>query len=72
MKAKMNISIKRRIYLSFSLLVCLFVLNGIFTIITINKNNKLSARLSKVIDPSLQTLDDFKKLMLESKMYATN
>lgn len=72
MERRINISIKRRIYLSFSLLVCLFVLNGIFTNITLNKNNKLSARLSKVIDPSLQSTDNFKKMMLESKMYITN
>jgi len=69
---KINITIKKRIYWSFSLLVSLFVINGALTIITLNNNKKLSANLSKVVDPSLQAMDDYKKMMLESKMYATN
>lgn len=72
MKSKINISIKEKIYWSFSLLVLLFVLNGIITILTINRNKNLSIHLSKVIDPSLLALDDFKTMMLESKMYTTN
>ena len=68
----MNITIKKRIYWSFSLLVCLFVANGIVTIITLSSNKKASSRLSSVIDPSLQAIDEFKKMMLESKMYTTN
>lgn len=68
----MNITIKKRIYGSFSLLVFLFIINGFITIITLNNNKKSSASLSNVIDPSLQAMDDFKKMMLESKMYATN
>lgn len=69
---KVNIAIKKRIYWSFSLLVSLFIINGAITIIILNNNKKASANLSKVIDPSLQAMDDFKKMMLESKMYATN
>ncbi|MBC7949102.1 MAG: hypothetical protein H7Y42_14550 [Chitinophagaceae bacterium] len=67
-----NISIKKRIYWSFSLLVLLFIANGIVTNITLSHNRQLSDRLSKNVDPSLQALDDFKKIMLESKMYTTN
>jgi len=69
---KVNITIENRIYWSFALLVLLFVINGSVTIITINNNKKSSEKLSSVIDPSLQSLDDFKKMMLESKMYTTN
>ena len=69
---KMNITIKKRIYWSFALLVSLFVINGIITIITLNNNKRSSANLSQVIDPSLQSLDNFERLMLESKMYSTN
>jgi len=68
----MNITIKRRIYWSFSLLVSLFVVNGVITIITLSNNKKSSSTLSRVIDPSLQAMDEFKKMMLESKMYTTN
>src|SRR3984957_21046080 len=69
---KSNTTIKKRIYRSFSLLVSLFVINGAITIITLYHNKKASSSLSDVIDPSLQAMDDFKKMMLESKMYTTN
>lgn len=72
MKKRMTLSIKQRIYLSFLLLVCLFVLSSILVNITLRENTKLSARLTNVVNPSLETMDDFKKMMLESKMYATN
>ncbi|HJU45280.1 MAG TPA: response regulator [Chitinophagaceae bacterium] len=67
-----NLSIKQRIYYSFLLLVALFVIKAIITTITLNKNKNLSAHISKVVDPSLQSLEDFKKMMIESKMYTTN
>lgn len=69
---KINITIKRRIYWSFAVLVSLFVINGIITFITLHNNKKSSACLSQVIDPSLQSLDDFETMMVESKMYTTN
>jgi len=69
---KISITIKARIYWSFSLLVLLFVINGGITIITLNNNKKSAARLSKIVDPSLQALDDLNKMLLESKMYTTN
>jgi signal transduction histidine kinase len=72
MKRRITISIKQRIYWSFSLLVLLFVINGIITILTLNSNKKLAIDIFKIIAPSIQTLDDFNKMMLESKMYTTN
>jgi len=69
---KMNITIRQRIYWSFALLVFLFVINGIITIVTLRNNKRSSAGLSEVIDPSLQAINDFKKMMIESKMYTTN
>ena len=69
---KMKFSIKRRIHLSFALLVSLFVINGVIAIVTLNKIKGLSTRLSTVVDPSLHAMDDFNKMMIESKMYTTN
>jgi len=68
----MMISIKSRIYWSFFLLVLLFGINAVVTISTLIGNKKLSAHIAEVVDPSLQTMDDFRKMMLESKMYTTN
>ena len=64
--------IKSRIYWCFFLLVMLFVVNGIITVITLNDNRKMATHLSGIVDPSLQSMDDFNKLLLESKMYTTN
>ena len=72
MKVALNISIRRRIYLSFLLFVFLFVVNGILTIHTLNSNKELSIHLTGVVEPSLQSMDDFRKLIVESKMYTTN
>ncbi|MES1224112.1 MAG: HAMP domain-containing protein, partial [Bacteroidota bacterium] len=71
-KIPIKISIRQRIYWSFSLLVFLFVINGIVTILTLKSNKKLAVDIFKVIGPTIQALDDFKKTMLESKMYTTN
>lgn len=68
----MTISIKQRIYLSFLVLVFLFVISGVITNITLRNNKQLSEYLSKTVDPSLKALDDFKTMLLESKMYTTN
>ena len=68
----MNFSIKKRIYWSFGLLVLLFVVNGIISIITLDDNMKLSRRLSTVVDPSLQAVEDFQDMLVESKMYSTD
>ncbi len=68
----MHISIRQRIYWSFILLVGLFVATGIITNITLYRNRQLSTRLTHVVDPSLQAQDEFKKMLLESKMYTTN
>jgi Signal transduction histidine kinase len=68
----MNINIKQRIYWSFWLFVALFVVNGVFTIITIERNKNLAVYVTRVVDPSLHALDDFNKMVMESKMYTTN
>lgn len=68
----MNLSIKIKIYLSFLLLVSLFVLNGIFAFINLQKIRQLSHHITYSIDPSLQKLDTFNIMILESKMYSTN
>lgn len=50
----------------------LFLMNGIVTFITLVKNQKLSNHIYGVIDPSLRVMDDFNKMLIESKMYCTN
>src|SRR5450631_971368 len=69
---RISVSIRRRIYLSFSLLVSLFVLNCFITFFTLNNNKRLSGDISTVIDPALQSLEDFADMVVDSKMYSTN
>lgn len=68
----MNVSLKGRIYRSFFLLVFLFIVNGLITIVTLYNNRTQSAHISDVIDPSLQAMEEFNKMIIESKMYTTN
>jgi signal transduction histidine kinase len=65
-------SIKKRIYWSFLILVLLFVANAIASLITINNNRKLSENVSAIINPSLESLEEFEDLLVTSKMYTTN
>jgi signal transduction histidine kinase len=69
---RLHLSIKQRIIWSFTLLACLFVVSGVVTNIILHKNREMSKRLTDVVDPSLKSLDDLRKIMLESKMYTTN
>jgi signal transduction histidine kinase/CheY-like chemotaxis protein/HAMP domain-containing protein len=71
-KVQMHTTIRQKIYFSFALLVSLFVINGVITIVTIGKSNATTDHLSEVVAPSLQAVDDFKTMTLESKMYITN
>jgi PAS domain S-box-containing protein len=68
----MKFTIKNRIYLSFSLLVSLFIINAIITFISIDYNKKLSKHIAEVIDPSLQSMEKLHDMMVQSKMYTTN
>ena len=65
-------SIKNKIYSSFFILVFLFLVNGVACIIMLNNNRKLSAHISTITDPSLEAVENFQKMLLESKMYTTN
>ena len=65
-------SIKYRLYLSFFLLVMLFVVNGVITLSVLFNNHTLSSHISNVVDPATQGLTEFDKLVIESKMLSTN
>jgi PAS domain S-box-containing protein len=68
----MNISIRNKIYLSFFLLVLLFIINGTASIFTLKNNRKLAENISKVINPTLESTGNFEDLVTQSKIYTTN
>ena len=65
-------TIKSKIFLSFSALVVLFVLNGVATIVTLNKNKRLAQHTVEILMPSSDALDSLTLMLVESKMYSTN
>src|ERR1700748_2076553 len=65
-------TIKSKIFLSFSVLVVLFVLNGIATILTLNENKRLAQHTVMILMPSSDALDMLHLMLMESKMYTTN
>ena len=65
-------TIKSKIFLSFSVLVALFILNGVATILTLNKNKRLAQHTVEILMPSSDALDSLTLMLVESKMYSTN
>src|ERR1044072_2966726 len=72
LKSLRHISIKNKIFLSFFLLVLLFVINGIASIITLQNNKKLADYISTIINPALENTGSFEDIVIQSKTYATN
>jgi PAS domain S-box-containing protein len=68
----MNISIRNKIYLSFFLLVLLFIINGAASVITLSNNRKLAENISNTINPALESTGSFEDIVVESKIYTTN
>src|ERR1700748_3807181 len=65
-------TIKSKIFLSFSVLVVLFVLNGVATILTLNENKRLAQHTVEILMPTSDALDSLTIMLMESKMYSTN
>jgi PAS domain S-box-containing protein len=71
-KIPIIITLKQRIYWSFSVLVFLFVINGIVTLVILNNHSKEHKHISAVTDPSIEALHDLRRVMRESIMFTTN
>jgi signal transduction histidine kinase/DNA-binding response OmpR family regulator len=68
----MSFSIKQRIAFSFWFLGGVFLMNALITIVTLVRNHHNSERISNIVLPSLQGIDELNTVLLESKMYTTN
>ena len=67
-----HISIRNKIYLSFFLLVLLFVIYGTASTITLQSNRALAKHISDVINPALENTGNFEDIVTQSKTYTTN
>ncbi|WP_162555907.1 methyl-accepting chemotaxis protein [Reichenbachiella versicolor] len=69
---KISLSISKKIFLSFSLLIAVTVIIGIITIYRLfDSSDKLNV-ISEQVNPTLSNLDEFKTLVKDAKTYATN
>ena len=68
----MRSSIKKKINLSFYLLVSIFLVNGITIFWTVDHNRKLSTLISENIDPSIEELNNFKLMIILSREFSIN
>ncbi len=69
---KVRFGIRQKVYLGFSILILLFAANAVVSLITLDKNRKLIAEISQVVDPSLEALDQLTLMVNKSKMLSTN
>ncbi len=69
---KMKFGIRQKVYSGFFVLIILFAANAIVSLITLDKNRKLIAEISQVVDPSLESLDELTLMVNKSKMLSTN
>ncbi|MDX2196770.1 MAG: GAF domain-containing protein [Cytophagales bacterium] len=69
---KIRITIERKLQMGFAALIILFILNGVISVIVLQNNKSKAARISNDTEPSIKALDDFKLLLIQSKMLTTN
>ncbi len=69
---KLNLNIGGKIFGGFVLLICIFIINALIIFYTISNNDKIVNQTSDTIIPSKDAIDQFMRLVIESKMYVTN
>jgi methyl-accepting chemotaxis protein len=69
---KFNLSIGKKILTSFLFLIAVIIVNGILTYTTLNNSMGVLGKISEEIDPTLETLTDFRELVKDSKTYSAN
>ncbi|HRH10721.1 MAG TPA: hypothetical protein PLU73_04370, partial [Bacteroidia bacterium] len=61
-----------RITLVFSLIIIVVILNVVFNYFIISRNKTTIVKMTEVINPYLEGLEDLNEILIESKMYSTN
>ena len=65
-------TIGNRILLGFSILITIFAANAAYSIFTINNSDQTIRQNREVVDPSVNTLNEFRHMVTRSKMLITN
>lgn len=61
-----------RITFAFALIIVIVIVNSVFNYYTINKSKAAIKGMTEVINPYVESLEEFNLVVTESKMYATN
>lgn len=69
---KFRFTIGKKIFGAFLLLIIIFTLNGIISLVTLEKSGTLIKETSEIVRPSSDAMKKLKLLVTESKMYITN
>ena len=65
-------TIGKKILFSFLILITIFAANAAYSILTINNSDKTIRQNREVIDPSVNSLNEFRYMVTRSKMLTTN
>jgi serine phosphatase RsbU (regulator of sigma subunit) len=62
----------RKVTIGFLFVIIVVILNVIVSYLILRKNNATIGRMTEVINPYMETMEEFNLLVTESKMYSTN
>lgn len=71
-KSKFRLTVSRRLYIAFFILISLFIINGIISLSVLYNNKSKADKITDEIEPSLRAIDEFHLMLIQSKMLATN
>ena len=69
---KYSLKLSQKLRLGFGLIIFVFAINVILSLYTLNESRKIIERNAKVVNPSLNSINEFILLVTNSNMYTTN
>ena len=67
-----RLGIGKKITIGFLFLIVVIAFNGLYTTLTLNSSTEVLNVISTEVNPTLKTIDEFKILVKDARMYATN
>ncbi|NQZ79334.1 MAG: MCP four helix bundle domain-containing protein, partial [Ekhidna sp.] len=72
LKSLGDLSISKKVLVSFIVIILLISVNGIYSYVTLSNSTDLLSDITNRIKPAQQVLIDFKEIAKDSRSYATN
>lgn len=64
--------LRQKIFIGFFTLIAVFIFNAALSVYTLRESENIIKKNTEILDPSLEGIKEFEKLVLRSKMYTTN